>query len=873
MSKNRTGTRFVPKVEGLEDRVVPAGNVFVSVFEGVLYVGGDDVANAVKVTGVGRTGAIVSALDATTTFNGQSGPLQLDGITRDIYVRLYGGDDVLVLENVRPPRAINADTGAGNDSLTITNAAPRKETILATGDGNDTAAINDSLFRRYLFLDTGAGDDAVTATRAAALDFVLTNPAGSDFFNNVNSTLVRPNVTGFTAGPERTAPTPTLTSAAPDPTRDAPVEFAVTFDEAVTGFDAADITLTNGTVATFTALDARAYTFTVTPTADGPVTATIPANVATDAVGNRNVASETVSRTFDATGPTVAVTALTTSDTTPVVSGTVGEADASVSIVVNGRTYSAAVGGTVWAASVTDPLADGTYVVTATATDRLGNARTATGTLVVDATPPTTQFSASPASPVNGTSTTVTITFSEPVTGFGTADVTVANGTKGAFILVSPTVYTVAVTSNRDGEAEVRVAANGATDAAGNGNGADSFSVVFDTGQPTLDLATGSDSGPDGDLRTDAATVSLVGVARPGATVRLYAATVPGTPGTGAPLDTVTADGSGAFAFANVALAVGPNSFAVQATDTSSFVSNTFSQTFVRNTPPTVFSAIPAQTLTAGGAAATVDLTNVFVDAETVVRFATTYPTGQSSALDINLFDATPNTTANFLAYVNAGASQNYNGSVFHRKIDQFVLQGGGFKFVDSGTTTATAFPAITEFAAIDDEFADVSNTRGTIAMAKPGAPDTATSEFFFNLGDNSRALDSASNAGGFAVFGQVMNGGLAVLDAVAALDEFGGTGVPGAGPFPVSANADTEDFPANIGAADLALITTATELTAAQRLQLAVDAPNNAVATAAIVNGVLTITPVGAGTVTFTVTATDLDGSATTTTVMVTVS
>lgn len=882
MSKKRTGERFVPRVEGLEDRVVPAGNVFVSVFEGVLYVGGDDAGNAVRISGDpdDRERVTISALDATTTFNGQRGPLVLDGIDLDIYVRMHGGDDRLVIENVSPRRKLDVGTGDGNDSLTITGATPRKETILTTGNGNDDVFIGDSTFRRYMSLDTGAGDDIVIASRVSAMDFGVFNPSGSDFFENRNSTLVRPALTNVTVGappPDETAPTPTLTSSSADPSRTAPLLFNVTFDEDVTGFDAADLMLVNATVGSFTPTDARNYSFTLTPTADGPVSATVSAGGATDASGNANVASETVTRTFDTTGPTVGVTRLTTTDTTPVISGTVGEADATVSVVVNGQTYSAAVGGTVWAANVTNPLADGTYAVTVTATDALGNSRTFTDPtgLTVDATAPTATFSVTPDPITNQTTVLVRIEFNEDVNNFTAADITAANGSKGTFTAVSARVYTIQVSSNRDGTVVVSIPEGAGSDAAGNGTQEGSFNLNFDTGAPTLNLASGSDSGPDGDLRTDLAAVDLTGVARPGATVQLFAANVPGTPGSGTLLDTVVADGGGVFTFMNVALAVGANSFTARATDTSSVVSNTFSQTFVRNTAPTVLAPIADQTATVG-TNLTFDLaSSVFADAETVVRFATTYPNGQTSNLDINLFDATPDTTANFLAYVNASsAAQSYDGSVFHRKLNDFILQGGGFKFVDSGTTTATAFPAITEFAAIDDEFANISNTRGTIAMAKPGAPDTATSEFFFNLDDNSVALDSAANAGGFAVFGQVMNGGLAVIDGIAGLDEYNGSGLPGAPPFPVSATADTDNFPANINAADVALITTARELTAAQRMTFTVDDPNPAVATASITNGVLTIVPVASGgPITFTIRATDLDGSFTETTVVVTVS
>jgi cyclophilin family peptidyl-prolyl cis-trans isomerase len=275
----------------------------------------------------------------------------------------------------------------------------------------------------------------------------------------------------------------------------------------------------------------------------------------------------------------------------------------------------------------------------------------------------------------------------------------------------------------------------------------------------------------------------------------------------------------------------------------------------------------------AGGPPLSFDLANVFADAEEVVRLSTQYPTGQTGDIDVNLFaDQAPQTVANFLSYVNnPGAAANYDGSIFHRLAPGFVLQGGGFKFNDAGTTTATAFPAITKSPPVANE-PGVSNTRGTIAMAKTGDdPNSATDEFFFNLGDNSANLDGQN--GGFAVFGQVMHGGQRTVDAIAGLPTYSGSGIPGAPPFPLGPAANTTNFPANVNAGDLAVVTTAAVLAAAQRMTFGVAGnTDGAVATASVSNGTLTITPVAAGTTTITVRATDLDGSSTTTTINVVV-
>ena len=132
--------------------------------------------------------------------------------------------------------------------------------------------------------------------------------------------------------------------------------------------------------------------------------------------------------------------------------------------------------------------------------------------------------------------------------------------------------------------------------------------------------------------------------------------------------------------------------------------------------------------------------------------------------VDIDLYDTgAPLTVANFLGYVNSGA---YGNSFIHRSVPGFIIQGGGYTW-ESATSSARKIPA---GAAVVNEFdAGRSNLRGTIAMAKlPGDPNSATTEWFINLADNSANLDAQN--GGFTVFGKVRAGGMAVVDAIAAL-------------------------------------------------------------------------------------------------------
>ncbi|MCA9651519.1 MAG: peptidyl-prolyl cis-trans isomerase [Myxococcales bacterium] len=119
-----------------------------------------------------------------------------------------------------------------------------------------------------------------------------------------------------------------------------------------------------------------------------------------------------------------------------------------------------------------------------------------------------------------------------------------------------------------------------------------------------------------------------------------------------------------------------------------------------------------------------------------------------------------PITTANFLAYVNVGfydGSDGLGATTFHRVVPGFVIQGGGL--TEDLSTKATMPPIVNESSN------GLSNLRGTLSMARTMDPDSATSQFFINLVDNT-GLDTPP---GYAVFGQVVEG-IEVVDAIAAV-------------------------------------------------------------------------------------------------------
>lgn len=121
------------------------------------------------------------------------------------------------------------------------------------------------------------------------------------------------------------------------------------------------------------------------------------------------------------------------------------------------------------------------------------------------------------------------------------------------------------------------------------------------------------------------------------------------------------------------------------------------------------------------------------------------------------LLQETPIASRNFLQYVEDGF---YDGTIFHRVSPNFVVQGGGF-LPGMIPQDGLREPIVNEFSP------DRSNLRGTVATAKIGDdPDSATSQFFFNLADNSENLDNQN--GGFTVFARVLEG----LDVVDAMSE-----------------------------------------------------------------------------------------------------
>jgi len=114
-----------------------------------------------------------------------------------------------------------------------------------------------------------------------------------------------------------------------------------------------------------------------------------------------------------------------------------------------------------------------------------------------------------------------------------------------------------------------------------------------------------------------------------------------------------------------------------------------------------------------------------------------------------------PLTVENFLQYVSEG---HYDGTIFHRVINHFVIQGGGYTVDLEGRPTQPTIP--------NESGNGLTNDRMTIAMARGNDPHTADSQFYINLADNA-ALNPKPTRWGYAVFGQVISGS-DVIDDIA---------------------------------------------------------------------------------------------------------
>ncbi|MBL8145932.1 MAG: hypothetical protein JNL34_06065, partial [Anaerolineae bacterium] len=330
--------------------------------------------------------------------------------------------------------------------------------------------------------------------------------------NMINGNGLTPGVTatfpvfGQQYNIDHTPPTPNIYSSAPSLTKISPIPAWITFNSGpVTGFNASQIVVGNGTISDFVEEYPGYFTFNVTPLGQGLVTLNVPAGVVQDLAGHPNLASALLSRTFDSAGPTVTLST-TASDptlTSPIpVTAVWGESvtgfTAGDVAVTNGTVSNFSGSGTTYTFDVT-PSALGLVTVNVPANAVL-DAATNGSTAAIPLTrmygvfPPSVTINTGAPDPTNTSPIPVTVTFSAAVTGFDAVDVVVGNGAAGNFA-GSGAIYTFDVAPAGQGTVTVDVPANVAQDSALLWNtAAAQLSRTYDSVGPTATLTS---SAPD----------------------------------------------------------------------------------------------------------------------------------------------------------------------------------------------------------------------------------------------------------------------------------------------------------------------------------------------------------------------------------------
>lgn len=290
-----------------------------------------------------------------------------------------------------------------------------------------------------------------------------------------------------------------------------------------------------------------------------------------------------------------------------------------------------------------------------------------------------------------------------------------------------------------------------------------------------------------------------------------------------------------------------------------------------QSTLPTLTQALPAQNLAAGGGTVSIDLKNYF---------AVPGVTGQVAQFDTVLgkfnvellANDAPLSATNFLSYVNDGS---YANTIFHRSTPlganntNRIIQGGGY--LTSSTAIIRKAPIALEY--------NLPNARGTLAFARSTALNSATSEWFFNVDDNTTVL-GANNNGGYAVFARVLGSGMSVVDAIAAVPTYNANpSTDPNGPFGTLPLRDVNSTQTTITLANFIIVNSVTVVpiypvdnASAAVLSFAVANNNSAVAAVTLSGSTLAITPVGPGTATLSVRASDANGNFASSVIIVTV-
>ena len=340
----------------------------------------------------------------------------------------------------------------------------------------------------------------ITPTTSGTVIIDVPADVATDAANNNNTAATTQTVTV-----DMDAPSVSV-SMLPSGVQRGAFDATITFSEAVSNFEQADVSLTGTATATITTLnttDDTIFTATITPTTSGTVIIDVPADVATDTATNGNTAAVAQTVTVDIDAPSVSVSVLpsgvqrgafdATITFSEVVSGfeqtNVSLSGTATAIITAWNTTD----DTIFTATIT-PTTSGTVIIdvpadVATDTATNGNAASLSHTVTIDLTHPDVTLAGVPTGPENS-AFEVPITFTESVTGFAASDISLT-GTATATVTLtgSGADYTAEITPTADGDLVIQVLADVAVDEAGNGNTASqSHTVSIDLSRPTVEI-------------------------------------------------------------------------------------------------------------------------------------------------------------------------------------------------------------------------------------------------------------------------------------------------------------------------------------------------------------------------------------------------
>ncbi|WP_410169802.1 beta strand repeat-containing protein [Acinetobacter seifertii] len=465
------------------------------------------------VVNVNGTDYTVSATDLTNGYITAAIPVTADGAITihaqavDAQGNISSPTDVTVTVDTTPENLLGAITvpddlnGDGIINASELGADGSFNARVALGPDAAVGTVVNVNGTDYTVSATDLTNGYITAAIPVTADGAITIHAQAvDAQGNISSP------TDVTVTVDNTLPTLAISASDLNLAAGESTTVTFTFSEAVTGFDASDVTLAGGTLAGLASTDGG-KTWTATFTQDGSATApslSVANGTYTDLAGNPGSGASLAGLTADITPPTLAISAtdlnLAAGESTTVTftfSEPVTGFDATDVAVAGGTlTGLTTTDGVTWTATFTQ---DGTAtppslsVANGTYTDLAGNAGSGASLagLTADITPPTLAISASDLNLAAGETTTVTFTFSEPVTGFDATDVAVAGGTLTGLTTTDGVTWTATFTQDGTATPPSLSVANGTyTDLAGNpGSGASLAGLTADITPPTLAIS------------------------------------------------------------------------------------------------------------------------------------------------------------------------------------------------------------------------------------------------------------------------------------------------------------------------------------------------------------------------------------------------